>query len=105
MQPFPTDGRRWRVSTAGGRQPLWRLDSRELYFVSDERKLYALSVPEHTKAFDDAVPVYLFEMRANVYNVRNSYVPGKDGRRFLVNLALDTVEAPIKVIHNWLDAR
>ena len=44
-------------------------------------------------------------MRANVCNVRNSYVPGKDGRRFLVNLALDTVEAPIKVIHNGLDAR
>ena len=27
----------------------------------------------------------LFEMRANVFNARNSYVPSRDGQRFLVN--------------------
>jgi hypothetical protein len=41
-------------------------------------------------------------MRSNVYNTRNSYVPSRDGRRFLVNLLLDTADALISVVSNWL---
>ena len=100
VQPFPPDGKRWRISTAGGRQPMWRADSRELYFVSDDRRFYAVDIPEHPQAFD-TTRSSLFEMRSNVYNTRNSYVPSQDGRRFLVNLLLDTPDAPISVVYNW----
>jgi Tol biopolymer transport system component len=101
VQPFPPDGRRWRISSAGGRQPMWRADSRELFFVSDQRRFYAVSLPDPPQSFDTAVPRPLFEMRANVYNTRNSYVPSQDGQRFLVNLLLDTPDAPISVVYNW----
>jgi Tol biopolymer transport system component len=40
VQPFPAMGGRWRVSTSGGRQPLWRADGKELFFVSDDKKFY-----------------------------------------------------------------
>jgi hypothetical protein len=40
-------------------------------------------------------------MRANVFNSRNSYVPSRDGKRFLVNMLLETDDAPINVVHNW----
>jgi hypothetical protein len=43
------------------------------------------------------VPQFLFEMRANVFNARNSYVPSRDGRGFLVNTLLDTASGPISV--------
>jgi serine/threonine protein kinase/Tol biopolymer transport system component len=101
LQPFPLDGRiRWQVSTQGGRQPMWRADSRELFFVSDDRRFYAVSTPENSQSFDE-VPRLLFEMRANVFNTRNSYVPRHDGQRFIVNTVLDTAAGPISVIYNW----
>jgi Tol biopolymer transport system component len=100
VQPFPASGERWRVSTDGGRQPLWRADGRELFFVSEERKFYAMAVTAKGAPFDSA-PQYLFEMRANVINTRNSYLPSADGQRFLVNMVLDTPDPPINVVVNW----
>jgi Tol biopolymer transport system component len=101
VEPFPPDGKkRERISRSGGRQPLWRADSRELFFVSDNRKFYAVRVPESGPS-QDIPPDYLFDMHANVTNTRNSYVPSRDGQRFLVNAVLDTEDAPILVISNW----
>jgi Tol biopolymer transport system component len=97
---FPPSGRGVRISEFGGRQPMWRADSKELFFVSDERKFYALVVPESGPAVD-LKPQFLFDMHANVINTRNSYVPRADGERFLVNAVLDAEDAPINVIASW----
>jgi hypothetical protein len=59
---------------------MWRADSKELFFVSDERKFYALVVPESGPAVD-LKPQFLFDMHANVINTRNSYIPRADGER------------------------
>jgi hypothetical protein len=40
-------------------------------------------------------------MRANVFNTRNSYVPSRDGQRFLVNMILEADDAPINVVQHW----
>ena len=68
--------------------------------MSDDRKFYAVDITLGPK-FDYGAPRFLFDMRANVYNVRNSYIPSSDGRRFLVNMALDTAAPPIHVVRNW----
>ena len=99
VQPFPS-GERSRISNNGGRQPLWRPDGRELFFISPDRKFYAVEI-KPGPTFDYGTPRLLFEMRANVYLVRNSYIPSPDGTRFLVNMALDTNPPPIHVIRNW----
>ena len=104
VQPFPTTGRRWQVSNAGGRQPLWRADGKELFFVSDDRKFYAVDVFEKAGAFEYGVPQFLFDMPANVFNSRNSYVPSRDGKRFLINTLLEADDAPINVVQNWRTA-
>jgi Tol biopolymer transport system component len=100
IEPFPPNGQRFQVSQSGGRQPMWREDSRELFFVADDRKFYVVRVPESGR-WNDAKPDFLFDMHANVTNTRNSYVPSSDGQRFLVNQVLDTEDAPINVISNW----
>ena len=100
VQPYPPTGERCEDSTEGGRQPLWRRDGKELYFVNEERKFYAVDVIPGTK-FDFDTPRFLFEMRANVFNARNSYVPSRDGQRFLVNMIVDPTEPPLSVIQNW----
>ena len=91
------------ISNSGGRQPLWRADGKELFFVSDDRKFYAVDVTTsgNSRSFEYGVPHFFFHMRANVFNSRNSYIPSRDGKRFLVNMLLEADDAPINVIHNW----
>jgi eukaryotic-like serine/threonine-protein kinase len=101
VQAFPSTGRRWQVSSSGGRQPLWRADGKELYFVSDDRRFFAVDVSERAGSFEFGVPKLLFEMRANVFNTRNSYIPSRDGQRFLVNMLLDADDAPISIVQHW----
>ena len=102
VQPFPPTGKRWQVSNSGGRQPLWRADGKELFFVSDDRKFYAVDISDKSASFDYGVPRFLFEMQANVFNSRNSYIPSRDGQRFLVNMLLSADDAPISIVQNWL---
>ena len=101
VQAFPSTGRRWQVSSSGGRQPLWRADGKELYFVSDDRRFFAVDVSERDGVFEYGVPKFLFDMRANVFNTRNSYIPSRDGKRFLVNMLLEADDAPISIVQHW----
>jgi len=103
VEPFPPDRkRRWRVSKFGGRQPLWRQDGRELFFVADDQKFYAVAIPENPTTFELQAD-FLFDMNAHVYNGRNSYIPGADGTRFLVNTLREIPDAPINVVFNLID--
>ena len=101
VQPFPPTGARWQISSAGGRQPFWRADGKELFFVADDRRFYAIDVLSAAGTFDYGVPHFLFDMRANVFNVRNSYIPSPDGQRFLVNTLVDNAGEPLNVVLNW----
>jgi Tol biopolymer transport system component len=101
VQPFPTTGTRWQVSNAGGRQPVWRKDGKELFFVADDAKFYAVDIVDKPDRFDFGVPHFLFDMRANVFNALKSYIPSPDGQRFLINMLRETADAPINVVHNW----
>ena len=75
VEPFLPDGKtRPRISRSGGRQPMWRADSRELFFVGDDRRFYAVRVPDSGPS-QSIEPEFLFNMHANVANTRNSYVP------------------------------
>jgi len=100
VQHYPTTGARWQISTGGGRQPRWSAKGDELYFVTNDRKFYAVAV--HAGAsFEFSTPTYLFDMPTNTISVRNSYVPSRDGQRFLVNMLLDTIVPPIYVDTDW----
>jgi len=60
-----------------------------------------ISVSEQSDTFTFGTPQFLFDMRANVFNSRNSYIPSPDGQRFLVNMLLEADDAPINVVQNW----
>ena len=79
---------------------MWRADSRELFFVGDDRRFWGVRIPDSGPS-QSLEPEFLFNMHANVANTRNSYVPSLDGQRFLVIQVLDTEDAPINVISNW----
>ena len=101
VQTFPLSDRKWQVSTSGGYEPRWRADGREIYYLSEDRKLMAVPVGAGPQ-FD--VPVTLFQTRvgAGITAFRTHYVPSRDGKRFLVNtLSGDPSPTPITVVLNW----
>ena len=101
VQTFPLSNRKWQVSTDGGYEPRWRADGREIYYLSDDRKLMAVSVGAGPSF---AVPKLLFQTRVpeGVTSRRTHYVPSRDGRRFLINTQTgDALPNPITVVFNW----
>jgi serine/threonine protein kinase/Tol biopolymer transport system component len=101
VQTFPLSDRKWQVSTDGGYEPRWRGDGREIYYLSEDRKLTAVEVGAGPSF---AVPKTLFQTRVpeGVTSRRTHYVPSRDGERFLVNTQnLDASPNPITVVLNW----
>lgn len=103
VQPFPPDGSIWQVSSAGGAQVAWRRDGRELYYLTADRKLFAVEVSTGS-GFRFGAPRFLFEMPVNTTgNIRNSFVPAADGQRFLVSRLIADEPPKITVVLNWQD--
>jgi len=101
---FPSPGAKWQISTAGGAQPQWRRDGRELYYVSADGKLMAVTV-KGGASFEAGVPQALCEMRMPYTALNNAtfYNAAGDGQRFLINTPLGgTTAAPLTVVVNWM---
>ena len=91
---------KWRVSTAGGVQPRWRRDGKELFFNTPDGKLMAVGVKTGS-TFEPGVPVELFDTRDPSENFGFDVSP--DGQRFLVNRAIEVDQAqPVNISTNWL---
>ena len=101
---FPDANGKWQVSTDGGEQPRWRGDGREIYFLSAEAKLMAVSV-DTTNQFQAGTPTVLFQTdpREQVATTEQVvYDVSRDGQQFLVNSKYDNGSAhPMSVILNW----
>jgi len=61
VAPFPGPGRKWRISTAGGDQPLWRSDGKEIFYISADRKLMTAEVTSKGDEFEVRSVRPLFE--------------------------------------------
>jgi eukaryotic-like serine/threonine-protein kinase len=101
---FPEARGKWQVSTGGGEQPRWRGDGKELFYLSSDRKMMAVSVTAGAN-FDADPPVALFQAtpRQPVTSTDQSvYDVTRDGQRFLINTPVKQVEAPpMSVVLNW----
>ena len=101
VQTFPLSDRKWQVSTDGGYEPRWRADGREIYYLSEDRKLMAVAVGAGPSF---AVPKTLFQTRVpeGVSSRRTHYIPSRDGQRFLVNTQSgEATPNPITLVLNW----
>ncbi len=100
---------KWQISLAGGTQPRWRGDSKELFYVAPEGKLMAVEVKATAQTFDRGTPQPLFELRSSILANQPflwGYVPSADGKRFLVaetpGTSGDASPPPMTVVVNWL---
>ena len=76
----------WQVSSEGGRQPRWRADGRELFYVSSDGYMMAASIQTQPR-FRPGSPVRLFQLseRPESQNPIFSDVSA-DGKRMLLNV-------------------
>jgi len=96
-------GGKWQVSTAGGIEPMWRRDGKELFYRAADNKLMAVEVKPVGTAFEAGIPQPLFEMRVDAATRRSTYLPAANGQRFLVVQLLEqATSAPLTVAVNWL---
>jgi eukaryotic-like serine/threonine-protein kinase len=93
-----------QVSTAGGTQPTWRRDGKELFYLAPDSKIMAVSVKTDDN-FQAGVPTPLFKIDSakGIYStVASEYDVTADGQRFLVNMAVAEARSlPFTVVVNW----
>jgi len=94
------------VSINGGTMPRWRADGKELFSISPDSKLMAVSVSVNGNNFEAGSPNPLFDVRVSPpITGGTSYAPTRDGRRFLMNaLAEESAPSPAVVVENWTAA-
>ncbi len=96
VQPFPTLGRKWLISTGGGVRPRWTREGRELVYRNGRQML---SVEIVTSAeFQPRKARVLFEGETSGFDVT------PDGERFLTIRGGEALEiAEVAVVFNWME--
>jgi Tol biopolymer transport system component len=106
VQSFPAGRGRFQISNSGGRQPRWRKDGKELFYLSLDQKLMAVDV-KTAPTFEHGTPRELFQTHvagggvlANIFR----YDVAPDGNRFLILNQVGgqaTDSSAITVMLNW----
>ena len=99
IQPFLRAGAKHRISPNGGRNPRWRADSRELFYLDAAGAMTAVPI-DLTAGSPAGLPKRLFS--AGAVSTNNMYAVTKDGQRFLVNRPESAAATPLTVIVNWI---
>ena len=99
VQPFLRAGGKHRISPNGGRNPHWRADGKELFYLDAAGAMTAVPI-DLTASSPAGLPRTLFP--AEAVSLYNMYAVTRDGQRFLVNRPQNAATAtPLTVIVNW----
>jgi serine/threonine protein kinase/Tol biopolymer transport system component len=101
VQPFPGPGNKFQVSTAGGGQPVWRRDGKELFYREANGRFMAVPIARADASFEAGQPQPLFEARS-MTTPGTHYDVAADGQRFIVSVPAGAEGAsPLTVVLNW----
>jgi len=103
VQSFPDGATKIPVSTAGGDQPQWRRDGKELFYLAPDTTLMAVDVGPRAADLAIGTPRSLFVTNTNPRDVtRNVYSPSPDGQRFVVlSPIVPHGASPLVGVLNW----
>jgi hypothetical protein len=101
VQPFPTTGAKWQISTDGGEAATWvqtRTGQEIFYRNGDE--MMAVDITTEP-AFTSGKPKLLFEGKYAAFGPRALYDVTPDGERFLMIKESGQQVTQINVVLNW----
>ena len=102
VQPLSAEGRRWLISTNGGREPVWSPDGKELFYLETQRMM-AVILGSTEAGLDPGRPRELFEWRYSTD--APSYDVAPDGERFVMIRPTEesgtTAPPEIRIAVNW----
>jgi Tol biopolymer transport system component len=102
VRTFPQATGKWQISNAGGEEPMWRGDGKELFYFGGERVMVA-AVSATPSGFEAGTPKALFACPQPCQSVgRNRYIVTPDGKRFLFNAYPDQQTGVFHVLTNWM---
>jgi hypothetical protein len=104
LNPSKTPAGKWTISTGGGRDPHWRGDGRELFYVAPNRKMMTVPMKTDGDVVVRGTPQPLFDVRYPVDGQLSRYAVTADGQRFLIAADQQTSSEspPLQVTVNWL---
>lgn len=106
VRSFTGGAGKWQVSSAGGAEPRWRKDGKELFYVALDGTMMAVEV-RAGESLDILQPTPLFDTHLppsdlNHYGGTARYDVSRDGMRFLINSVVVPASPPtLNVITNW----
>ncbi|MBI1872997.1 MAG: hypothetical protein HYS05_03795 [Acidobacteria bacterium] len=99
IRPFPEARGKTQISTGGGQYPQWRPDGQELFYVSPDYRLMAVTLKIDGDSVTTSAPRELFQLPAD--DLGWSPYDTIDGQRFLVRAAPQHAAQPLTVVVNW----
>ena len=101
VMQFPEPRGRIQISNQGGAQARWRADGKELFYISADKKLMAVSIDTSHGKLVAGVPHALFQTRIIAPRiVLFQYAVSPDGKRFLINSLPSVGATPLTVLMN-----
>jgi WD40 repeat protein len=105
VRRFPMTEEKWRISMAGGQQPSWSGDGKEIFFLGLDDKLMAVAVSAGS-SFSPGAPQPLFATGLKLDVGGNQYAPSADGQHFLMAIPTQSTDSRLfRVLLNWRAAK
>jgi dipeptidyl aminopeptidase/acylaminoacyl peptidase len=111
VRAFPSGEGKLKISTAGGDQPRWRADGKEIFFLAADRKMNVVAVKSGPgSAFEAGLPEPLFDSHVSSPTTELTvlqYDVTMDGKRFLVVTTglVGSSSPPLTAVVNWKPGR
>jgi serine/threonine protein kinase/Tol biopolymer transport system component len=108
VQPYPGPGEKIRISTAGGTEPIWNANGRELLYRPRTDHIFSTPI-RSLSPFLAGTPRLLFELKAGEYDSTSpvrSWSAAADSQRFLLSRFIASTDKPVSVMHvvlNWAE--
>ena len=97
--PFPGTGPKKQISAAGGDQPLWRRDGKEIFYVAPNGQMMAAEVSSKGGSLEVGAVRSLFGPIPPLLG--GGYDVSGDGQHFLVRMEPQGSDEPLTVVQNW----
>jgi hypothetical protein len=97
---FPSGQGKWQVSQNEGTFPVWRGDSKEIWFAGADGSIHAANVNAKSGEFELDPARTLFQI-SYLGPLGNPYDVAPDGQRLIFNTYPESIPIPLVLVTNW----